>query len=91
MGRINWENYGWIFVGNFTIKFYFKINKMYNNDTHIMMQIEPIKIAMRGISEQIKLSLNEKEVTEETIISFKKEYLLLSQKWRKIIDSLIFT
>ena len=48
---------------------------------------------MQRISEQIKLSLNDnkKEVTEETIISFKKEYLLLSQKWRKIIDSLFFT
>ena len=63
------------------------------DDKQLIIQIKPIKIAMLGISEQIKLSLNEKEVTKETIISFKKEYLLLSHRWRKIINNedLLFT
>ena len=56
------------------------------DDRQLIIQIKPIKIALQRISQQIKLSLNDNEVTEETIKSFKKEYVLLSHRWRKIIN-----
>ena len=66
---------------------------MYNTDVRIISQIKPIKKAMKNISEKIKLSLKGEDLTDDTLIVFKKEYLLLSYRWRKIINEydLFFT